>query len=175
MSHFGSGPRGSGGFRAGGSGGPQGHRGIAASPNDRVSHHWPDYLKNGYFDQDGFLRSEYVSREKVEPLVQAMCSDRGGLTTRQVRRYFGHCRAIETRLKTSSAKWLEVWPDVKKLDIAAAHGAAKHPPKIPALFHDFIRSNVASIKSKKDFLKGFLPHFEALIGFGQAHFRRERT
>lgn len=143
--------------------------------NDTVAKLWADYLKGGYFDADGCLKVEYVSREKVEPLAKAMCEDRTGLTTHQIRRYFSHCRAIETRLKSGGAKWAAVWPEVKKLDVAAADGAAKQPPKIPALFHDFIRRNVDRIKTQKDFLKGFLPHFEALVGFGQAHFRKDRS
>lgn len=165
-----------GGRRDGGHGGRGQARGRSAHDSElSLLQLWPDYLKDGYFDANGHLKIEYVSREKVEPLVKAMCQDRTGLTTHQVRRYFGHCRAIETRLKSSGATWTAVWPEVKRLDVAAADGAAKQQPKIPALFHDFIRSNVACIKSDKDFLKGFLPHFEALIGFGQAHFRKERT
>lgn len=143
--------------------------------------HWPSYLKEGYFDEKGNLKIEYVSREHVEPLVKAMCKDgnyfrRDGLTSNQIRRYFGHCRAIETRLKTlSEANWASIFPDIKKLDIAAADGFAKAPPKIPKLFHDYITRNIAAIKSKKDFLNGFLPHFEALVGFGTAHFRKDRN
>jgi len=136
---------------------------------------WPDYLNGGYFDGQGNLKIEYVSREKVEPLVKAMCSEGGGLTTHQIRRYFGHCRAVETRCKASGAAWASVWPEVKKLDVAAADGAAKQPPKIPPLFRDFIRRNVDAIQTQKDFLNGFLPHFEALVGFGQAHFKKERN
>lgn len=143
--------------------------------SDWFRHNWPDYLAKGYFNDDGNLRIDYVSREKVEPLVRAMCEDRGGLTTHQVRRYFGHCRAVETRVKAAGAAWESAWPAVKKLDIAAADGAAKQPPRIPTLFHDFIRRNVAAIKSRKDFVEGFLPHFEALVGFGQAHFRKDRN
>ncbi len=136
----------------------------------RVHDVWIDYLKEGYFDAAGNLRIEYVSRERVEPLIKEMCGH-NGLTTHQVRRYFGHCRSIETHLKAKGMEWARVWPLVKKLDISAADGAAKSPPKIPALFHDFIRCNVASVKSQKDFIQGFLPHFEAVLGFGQAHFR----
>lgn len=158
------------------------HRNPSAQSSPRrLNDLWPDYLKGGYFEQD-CLKVEYVSREKVEPLVYAMCKDReerflkDGLTSHQIRRYFGHCRAIETRLKAGGASWASVLPDVKKLDIAAADGAAKKPqPKIPGLFHDFIRLNVAAIKTKRDFVEGFLPHFEALVGFGQAHFKKERS
>jgi CRISPR type III-A-associated protein Csm2 len=145
--------------------------GRYGSPNDTIAQHWPDYLKGGYFDTGGCLKVEYVSRERVEPLAQKMSS----LTIHQIRRYFSHCRAIETRLRSVGAAWESLWPEVKRLDVAAADGAAKQPPKIPPLFHDFIRRNVDKIKTKDDFLKGFLPHFEALVGFGQAYFRKDRS
>ena len=163
---------------------PQQGRGGGGPPGpEKVEQLWPDYLSGGYFDADGCLKVEYVSREAgqpqekpygVEPLVRAMCEDRNGLTSHQIRRYFGHCRTVETRLK-SGASWGSVLADIKKLDMAAADGSGKKPPKIPALFHDFIQKNVAAIKTKEDFLRGFLPHFEALIGFGTIHFKKERS
>lgn len=142
---------------------------------DRVATVWPEYLKGGYFDDAGNLRTEYVCREKVEPLVQAMCAQHPGLTTHQVRRYFGHCRAIETKLRAAGADWNSVRPLVCRLDVAAADGAFKQSPKISELFLDFIRRNVAAIKTQKDFVEGFLPHFEALVGFGQAYFKKDRS
>jgi CRISPR type III-A-associated protein Csm2 len=169
-----------GGGRDAGRGG--GYRGPPSGPRPPTLRDiWPDYLKDGYFDAAGNLKVEYVSREKVEPLARAMCLDgdrprRDGLTSNQLRRYFGHCRMIETRLRQSGgATWESVYPEVKKLDIAAADGLAKQPGKIPALFHDFVKSNIAAIRSKEDFLQGFLPHFEALVGFGTAYLRRERS
>ncbi len=161
--------RGQSGGQGGGFGG--GRLPNASAPDQRITKIWADYLKGGYFDAQGNLRIEYVSRERVEQLAQAMCAS-GQLTTHQIRRYFGHCRAVETKLRWAGVEWLAIWPMIKKLDISAADGAAKQPaPKIPELFHDFIRSNIAAIKSQKDFLEGFLPHFEAVIGFGQAHFK----
>ena len=165
---FGRPPAQGGGFRA-----PPAP--AAPTAQQRVAFTWKEYLKEGYFDVNGNLKIEYVSREKVEPLVQAMCGT-GGLSIHQVRRYLNHCRAVESKLKTTGIDWLSVLPMVKKLDISAAEGVSKQPsPKIPELFHDFIRSNVAAIKSPKDFVQGFLPHFEALIGFGQAHFKKEKN
>lgn len=146
-------------------------RGSQQDADDSVANLWHGYLEGGYFDADGCLKVEYVSRERVEPLAKRMSS----LTTHQIRRYFGHCRAIETRLKSGGASWESLWPEVKRLDVAAADGASKKPPKIPSLFHDFIRRNVDKIKTKNDFLNGFLPHFEALVGFGQRHFRKDRS
>ena len=148
----------------------------AGPSTETVIKYWgKDYLSGGYFDQNGNLKTEYVCRENVEPLVKVMCEQRTSLTTHQVRRYFGHCRAIETKLRAAGAAWDSVRPLVCRLDSAAADGAAKQPPKIPELFHDFIRRNVAAVKTKKDFLEGFLPHFEALVGFGQAYFKKDRS
>ncbi len=148
-----------------------GFRDPAGQGADKVADRWPNYLDGGYFDSQGNLKVEYVSRERVEPLAQKM----SGLTIHQLRRYFGHCRVVETRLKAGGASWESIRPEIKKLAIAAADGAAKDRPKIPALFHDFIQRNTDAIKSRDDFLRGFLPHFEAVVGFGQGYFKKQRN
>lgn len=130
---------------------------------------WPDYLKGGYFTPEGHLRREYVTRDQVEPLIQAMAHADPKLTQHQIRRFFQHCRALEARLRARKATWPELEAEFCKLDAAAADASGKSPPKIPALFHDFIRRNVAAVRTEKDFLQGFLPHFEALVGFGALH------
>lgn len=178
MSSFQQGPRGNFGGQRGGPPGYRGHSGRGGNdppPERSITDLWPGYLEGGYFDPLGHLKIEYVSRDKVEPFVNAMCQARTKLTTHQVRRYFGHCRALETRLRSGGVAWEDVLPEVKKLAIAAADGLAKQPAKIPRLFHDFIQRNVDKIKTRKDFLQGFLPHFEALVGFGQAYFDKGRN
>ncbi|MBX6364786.1 MAG: type III-A CRISPR-associated protein Csm2 [Gemmatimonadetes bacterium] len=148
--------------------------GAAGAPErERIEDLWPGYLEGGYFDADGHLRIEYVARERVEPLVQRMAESRPPLTSAQVRRFFQHCRRIESRLRSGEASWLDVRPQVVFLDAAAQDAFGKTPKKIPTLFHEFIRRNVAAICDEKAFLRGFLPHFEALVGFGSIHIRRE--
>lgn len=150
---------------------------------------WPKYLEGGYFDEAGHLKPEYVSRcvpgdevleeskqHGAEPLIRTMANSDPPLTTGQIRRFFGHCRALETRIKTGGSTWESVRSEFLKLDVAAADAAGKKPKaKIPALFHDFIRRNVAAVKTEKDFLHGFLPHFEALLGFGSMHLQKEKN
>jgi CRISPR type III-A-associated protein Csm2 len=138
---------------------------------DRI---WPDYLKGGYFDEEGNLKTEYVSREKMEPLAEAMSKGKPPLTTNQLRRFFGHCRAIEMKIRARHANWDQLSAQFHLLDVAAADSMAKSPPKIPKLFHEFIKRNVAKVYNEKAFLYGFLPHFEALVGFGTQFFRDER-
>ncbi len=141
-------------------------------PEKSLNDLWPDYLNGGYFDAEGNLRIEYVSRAKVEPLIQEMSHARPQLTMHQLRRYFQHCRGIEAKLKQKISKdvsWETEKAGFYKLDSAAADAFGKAQKKIPRLFYDFVKRNVETVKSEKDFLKGFLPHFEALVGFGAQH------
>jgi CRISPR type III-A-associated protein Csm2 len=135
---------------------------------------WPSYLNDGYFDSKGNLNDDLVRRKRVEALVQEMardCRDRNDpkLVNHQLRRFFQHARAIEARLKAGRTTWAEEAAAFAMLDVAAADAYGKTSKKIPRLFHDFIKRNVSAVKTEKDFLRGFLPHFEALVGFGAAH------
>jgi hypothetical protein len=141
---------------------------------EHVEQLWPGYLQGGYFDAEGHLRTEYVSRETVEPLVRTMARAQPALTQGQLRRFFQHCRRIETRLRAGEATWPTVRPQVLFLDAAAQDASGKMPRKIPALFRDFIQRNIAAVHDEKDLLRGFLPHFEALVGFGSPYIR-DRT
>lgn len=144
-------------------------------PQSSLDQFWPGYLNDGYFE-GGNLRPELVSRDKMDALAHEMANDRPGLTKHQLRRFFNHCRAIEARLKSGASTWEAERANFLKLDIAAAAAAPspdRNDPKIPRLFHDFIKRNVQAVRTETDFLKGFLPHFEALVGFGQAHFKQQ--
>lgn len=137
---------------------------------------WPAYLRDGFLDTHGNLRREYVERRRVEPLIKAMSQARPALTMRQARRFFQHCRAIEARLRARTSTWLAEESRFRKLDVAASDGFGKSQRRIPELFHDVIKASVAAVRNEADFLKGFLPHFEAIIGFGSQHLReRDRS
>lgn len=135
-----------------------------------------DILKHGYFNNAGNLRPQFVTRDQIVPLAKKMAEETPPLTMHQVRRFFQHCRAIEAKLRANTSTWEAEKAIFLQLDIAAADGFNKSPKKIPKLFHDFIKSNVETVKNENDFLKGFLPHFEALVGFGSQFFKeRERN
>lgn len=157
------------GNRGGGRGRGRG-RGDRGQQHKVVEEIWPGYLKDGYFDEHGHLRPQYVSRESVEPLIEAMAKARPALTMSQLRRFFQHCRRVESRLRRDGVEWGEVLPQVIFLD-AVAQAAVRQNDKVPDLFFDFIRCNVAAVKSPKDFLDGFVLHFEALVGFGAIHIK----
>jgi len=131
---------------------------------------WPAYLEDGYFDAQGNLRPDYVARDKLDPLALRLRD----LTVHQARRFFQHCRAIEALLKSKHSTWDKERTNLMRLDVAAQDAFGKKDRKIPELFHAFIRQNVAAVKTEKDFLEGFLPHFEALIGFSSGKLKDER-
>ncbi len=135
---------------------------------------WPDCLADGYF-ANGCLHPGFVVREWMEELARIMSDAKPGLTTHQIRRFFQHCRAIEARLRAKTSTWERERTEFIKLDVSVADAFGKSPPKVPEIFRDFIQSKVVAVKSQKDFLEGFLPHFEALVGFGSAYFRNERS
>jgi len=177
MSRFPQGAQGGGGVRPRSDAPPPRFSGMGgrdrSQADDTVANHWPDYLKSGYFDANRNLASEFVAAEKVEPLIRKM-SD-AGLTTGQLRRFFQHCRGLETQLRSGTATWPQLRPKFEFLAAAAADAYGKQPPKIPSLFYSFIRRNVDAVKTENDFLKGFLPHFEALVGFGSLYLAKERN
>lgn len=140
---------------------------------------WERLYEGGYFEppEGGSLRPEFVRRDTIDDLALKIANDGDGLTRTQARRFFQHCRRIEQKLKGGQgrkARWDDVRVDVFKLDNAAADARNKDRPKIPRLFHDFIMCNVRAVRTERDFLDGFLRHFEALIGFGSGYFKKDQ-
>lgn len=136
---------------------------------------WDDFPKE-YFAADEnnrpCLLPDFVSKAKVDPRVRYLAEEAlPNLTTGQARRFFNHCREIERRLEVEGESWEAVSASFASLQCHAQNAEAGR--KIPREFQDFIDRNVervnASSDPRKSFLDGFLPHFEALIGFGAAY------
>lgn len=117
-----------------------------------------------------YLQTDFVSK-KVDELARGLAQD--GLSASQARRFFNHCREIERRLKIQNESWELVSADFVKILSFAQYARARNT--IPPGFEMFLDQNVqrviASDNPREAFLQGFIPHFEALIGFGAAHFR----
>lgn len=136
----------------------------------------PPKLPDSYFQADGCghpcLRTEFVAKTKLDPYIRAF--SRGGLTVGQLRRFFNHCREIERQLTIESKSWERVAAAFASTSAHAHNACAAN--KIPSVFRDFIDANVNRVLNSKDpkasFLRGFLRHFEALVGFGAAHLKK---
>lgn len=129
-----------------------------------------------YFGADGdgnrYRLTDFVSREKVDVLASRL--GQSGLTTGQLRRFYNYCRSIERQLKVEDRSWEQVAADFEGLTFHAQY--AQSGRKIPREFQQFIDDNVRRVNAaegqqREAFREGFLPHFEALVGFAAAHLR----
>jgi CRISPR type III-A-associated protein Csm2 len=121
-------------------------------------------------DQKRCLKLQFVDRIHMEPKAKAMAS--AGLNMTQLNRFFRHCRRIELRLRRKEIEWdQDGKTEVALLCAHAADAYTKKPPKIPTEFKDFIDENVGRIHNEEDFLRGFMKHFEALMGFASVYAR----
>jgi CRISPR-associated protein Csm2 len=125
----------------------------------------PEYLtklSQGYFDGNGNLWEDFVTT-----MANNIALSFKGLKNHQLRRFYEHAKAAENRLKMTD-DWDAVNLDVKKLVpfISEAQGKGK----IPQSFYEFIDKNIKVIKERKDFEKGFIEHFQAVVAFFTYHY-----
>ena len=118
------------------------------------------YLASGYFDS-----AENVLPEVIVDWAKDIAYKlyMGKMATAQLRKFFGEVRRIELKLSQVD-DFEQVRPEILKL-IAYANDAVKKN-KAPALFNEFMKQNITwAARGKKEFLKGFVNHFECIVGF----------
>ncbi|HPL96017.1 MAG: type III-A CRISPR-associated protein Csm2 [Smithellaceae bacterium] len=122
-----------------------------------------DYLMQGYFDEKENLFERYVAKDgDADVIARLLGVAKPAMTNHQLRRFYSHVREAENRLKMTD-DFKAAYIDLKKLEPFVSE--AKGKGKIPDLFFDFILKNVSAVKSKKDFLDGFLEHFQAVVAY----------
>ena len=133
-------------------------------------------LPDAYFATDAegrrYLQPNFVAKKTIEPLARQLGRfENPRLTKGQLRRFFNHCRQIERRLLIDGESWDQV--DARFQALCSHAQYAESSRRIPATFKCFIDQNVQRVVADRDprdaFLRGFLPHFEALVGFGSTH------
>ena len=136
----------------------------------------PPKLPDAYFGTDAkgrrHLQPDFVAKKTIDPLARQLGRfENPKLTKGQLRRFFNHCRQIEWRLLIDGESWDQVDAGFQALCSHAQYALSSR--KIPDGFKRFIDQNVQRVATDRDprdaFLRGFLPHFEALVGFGSAH------
>jgi CRISPR type III-A-associated protein Csm2 len=121
-------------------------------------------LNEGYFDSGGHLCEEFVTTMASEVALSMR-----SLKNHQLRRFYGHARAADNRLK-KTGDWDAVNLDVKTLLPFASE--AKGKDKIPVAFYEFIERNIKAIRTRKDFENGFMEHFQAVVAYFTYHYPR---
>lgn len=149
-------------------------RGRTGPPGNRPKQEVPK-LPGSYLDIDEknrrYLQPAFVAKNTIDPLARQLGQAR--LTTGQLRRFFNHCRQIERRLRIENESWEQVSATFQALSSHAQYACSAD--KIPREFAVFIDTNVRRVETdsnaREAFLRGFMPHFEALVGFASAHLR----
>lgn len=118
-------------------------------------------LENGYFDSNGCLLEEFLTT-----FAERIAKSFKGLKNHQLRRFYGHIKAADNRLRMTG-DWHCVNLDVKKL--LSFVSEAKGKDKVPESFYKFIDANIKKIKEQKDF-EAFVEHFQAIVAYFTYHY-----
>ncbi|MDY6827148.1 MAG: type III-A CRISPR-associated protein Csm2 [Bacillota bacterium] len=122
-----------------------------------------EYLKGGYFDQEGEIKTNLL----VDTASRVAKSFGHGLTTGQLRRFYGHAKTAEKAFNYSQNE-KKLINDIKVLDAFVAEAYGKE--NVPENFYKFININTSSIENSKDIIKGFLPHFQSVVAYHTYHY-----
>jgi CRISPR type III-A-associated protein Csm2 len=132
-----------------------------------------DYLKTGYFDVNGNLRSELIT-STAQQIAREMGD--ANITYSQLRSFFTQIRAIERKLE--SKQFPEVVPRIQRLEYLVANYVGRgqndfdrQNREILKRFIDYNTKNAE--KDKHSFKDGFIPHFEAVIAYYKYQFPRK--
>jgi hypothetical protein len=119
------------------------------------------YLQKGYFDEKGNVFPQVI-QEWAKAVSDALFSARPRMTTSQLRgAFFAEARRLEKKLDANH-DFDAVRPDILKLSVFAADRRKKN--KVSDIFEEFITANLRVIRNEKDFKKGFINHFECVVG-----------
>lgn len=124
-----------------------------------------NFLKTGYFDKssEGFyLRTELIVKYPLF-LAEYFTKDSDKNKPSQIRKFFDQCKLIETKFKISR-DFKSVVSEL--MQIIPLANNAKQKNHISDEFFQYLQLNInEGIKSEEDFKKGFIPHFQCLIGY----------
>ena len=120
------------------------------------------YLARGYFDEKGNILSQVVIDWPKE-IAQKLDAATPTMNVSQLRRFFTEVRHIEGQL-AAGKNYDTLRGRILKLDVYAAD--ARKKGGVPDLFKQFIEQNLVwATKTEKDFLSGFVPHFESIVAY----------
>jgi len=121
-----------------------------------------DYLKNGYFDENGNVLPEVIIAWPRD-IATKLANARPEMKSAQLRNFFGEARRIEGQL-SAGQDFAALQSRILQLDAYAANAVKKD--NAPSLFKQFIEHNVKwARRDQKSFIKGFIPHFECVVAY----------
>ncbi|WP_027365631.1 type III-A CRISPR-associated protein Csm2 [Desulfotruncus alcoholivorax] len=133
-------------------------------PQQRPEYNAPglgsDYLQNGYFYDQGYLREEIFTSEAE--LVAAVLSAKG-MTSASLRRFYNKLRGIYARYK-DNANFEEIKPGLYSFYPNVADAVARND-NVPEEFRRFINTNIKLAVKDPQHLAGFVEHFQSVLAY----------
>ncbi|MBI5194635.1 MAG: type III-A CRISPR-associated protein Csm2 [Nitrospirae bacterium] len=119
-----------------------------------------DYLKGGYFDENGYLRVG-IFKEDAKEVANVLAALR--MTPTSLRAFYNKLKAIESRYKTSSSNFDSIKPNLYAFERDVAYQVSRGV--VSEEFRKFINKNSElAIKGPKEF-KGFIEHFLSVLAY----------
>jgi CRISPR type III-A-associated protein Csm2 len=126
----------------------------------------PDYLKDGYFDDKGYLRPEVLDTTAMEAAKRL---GNAGMKSAQLRRFFNKARGIEVRLGREK-DFGAIKADILSFKSDVVYQVGRKV--VPDEFKQFIDRNVElAVAGEKSFKEGFLQHFQSVLAYFVYYFR----
>jgi len=133
------------------------------------------YLRGGYFDPKGNIKSELIS-QMADRVARAL--GEAEVTSNQLKRFFSQIRAIERQMERTPFD--QVRPDILRLKAMVANyvGKGRNPRERDnrEVFKRFIDQNVDLVTigdeegCRRGFTRGLVPHFECVVAFYKYRF-----
>lgn len=136
--------------------------------------------KNGYFDEQGVLRKEFILDYSVT-VAKKLCNTSPRMTSTQLRNYYHHVKAACATFQKNRTLDNDVAERVLQNEILALKAKVKScrgkniqkgDSSLPKAFEEFIDDNLSVIEKNPDkrlvakaIAEGFLPHFECIVGY----------
>lgn len=149
-----------------GRGGPSGDRPPGqAGPPPQPAGLGSDYLRGGYFDEQGHLRVEVVgewAKQAASSLIGAN-PRQPLLKAAQLRNFYNKVRIIERKMDTGRP-YDSLKAEISSLerDAATAVGRGNAPPVLKEVID---RNLPHALADQRSFQEGFLEHFQSILGF----------
>jgi hypothetical protein len=135
----------------------------AGENSSNMFNNYKEALANGYFNDSNYLKEELIIYYPLELANKFADRDRNKSAT--INQYFRHLKSLESIYNISKdfeyikSKVLEIIPIVNK-------SYNKERATVSKEFVEFIELNVRlSVENVHNFINGFLPHFQSIIGY----------
>lgn len=119
-------------------------------------------LKNGYFNEKGYLKPEYQI-DYPQKLANFFAGQGDLNKIAQIRKFFDQVRLIQGKFKLKK-DFDSLVPELNELLSLLEY--AKNRKHITQEFQNYLSANILEgVKTSKNFEKGFIPHFQALVAY----------